>query len=71
MERQVREALIWGASGGMGSAVVDALHKRDWVVHTASRSDQSPSANGGVALSFDTEREDSVRSEERRVGKEC
>lgn len=62
MERQVREALIWGASGGMGSAVVDALHKRDWVVHTASRSDQSPSANGGVALSFDTEREDSVRT---------
>lgn len=58
----MREALIWGASGGIGSAVSVALHRRDWVVHTASRSGQSTSANGGVALCFDAEREDSVRT---------
>lgn len=31
------EALIWGASGGIGSALVDLLLERDWQVYAAAR----------------------------------
>lgn len=38
-----KQALVWGASGGIGSAVVNRLKQDDWIVSAASRSaDRNP-----------------------------
>ncbi len=47
------EALIWGASGGIGGALVRALKGRGWAVYGAARDERRVPAEADGAVAFD------------------
>ncbi len=49
------DALIWGASGGIGSALVKALKRRGWRVLAAARSISNLPAEADVTVHFDAD----------------
>ena len=48
-------ALIWGASGGIGSALVNTLKENDWQVYGVARHDERITDNADVAIHFDAD----------------
>ncbi len=49
----MQDALIWGASGGIGAALVRVLAARDWRVFGAARQTERVPAEAAFALPFD------------------
>ncbi len=47
------DALIWGASGGIGSALAQLLQERGWRVHAAARHEGSIPAGVDTRLTFE------------------
>lgn len=54
------EALIWGASGGIGGALVTALKSANWRVFAAARDQARIPAGADVRLPFDAAAESSI-----------
>jgi NAD(P)-dependent dehydrogenase (short-subunit alcohol dehydrogenase family) len=47
------EALIWGASGGIGSALVEELARQGWKVYAAARNEAAVPASAAAVFEFD------------------
>ncbi|MCU0512109.1 MAG: SDR family NAD(P)-dependent oxidoreductase [Anaerolineae bacterium] len=66
----VSEALIWGASGGIGQALVHTLKEAGWRVHAAARhTDQIPAAADTVC-EFDAASEASIQQAVMQVAQQ-
>ena len=63
-------AMIWGAGGGIGRALVEALHDRGWSVVAVSRHDESP-ADVAVSLAADVSDNFSVQRATLSAGQEA
>jgi 3-oxoacyl-[acyl-carrier protein] reductase len=64
------EALIWGASGGIGSALVTELKQAQWKVYGAARNTSAIPSQANLALSFDADYEHGFESATMRVAQE-
>ncbi|MEM6283641.1 MAG: SDR family NAD(P)-dependent oxidoreductase [Chloroflexota bacterium] len=54
-------ALIWGASGGIGSALVKTLKANGWQVHAAARSTDNIPAEADETYTFDASQPESYK----------
>ncbi len=63
-------ALIWGANGGIGRALVQALKAQDWAVVAISRHEDALADLADVSLSADVAEAFSVRQAVLRAGQE-
>jgi 3-oxoacyl-[acyl-carrier protein] reductase len=61
------DALIWGASGGMGRALTEVLHERGWRVFGAARHPEEIPDLVELALDFDATSEMSIQQAVMRV----
>lgn len=61
------DALIWGASGGMGRALTEVLHEKGWRVFGAARHPEQISNVVELALDFDASSEMSIQQAVLRV----
>lgn len=64
------EALIWGASGGIGGALVRRLKADGWRVFAAARDESRIPSNADVSLHFHASQEYTFREVAMRVGME-
>lgn len=55
------DALIWGASGGIGGALVRMLKQQGWRVLAVARSISSVPTGADITLSFDADQPDTFR----------
>jgi NAD(P)-dependent dehydrogenase (short-subunit alcohol dehydrogenase family) len=55
------EALIWGASSGIGRALVTTLHQQGWTVFAAARNTANNPAEADLNVEFDAASESSVK----------
>ncbi len=65
------EALIWGASGGIGSALVTTLKGEGWRVYGAARNTAVIPLECDLALDFDADYEHSFEAVTMRVAQEA
>ncbi len=63
-------ALVWGASGGIGSALVDLLKARDWTVYAAARHEERIPDVADETYSFDAGDVQSIEAVCRFVAQE-
>lgn len=63
-------ALIWGASGGMGQSLVRLLKQHDWQVFAAARSTTQVPDGADAIYEFDASDEFSIQQTMRLVGQE-
>lgn len=54
------EALIWGASGGIGAALTRHLKAQGWTVYGAARTEDKAPSEQDLIVSFDAGRPDSI-----------
>lgn len=64
------QALIYGASGGIGAALVTLLKARDWAVYGAARHAAAIPSSADLALDFDADFEHSYEAVAMRVAQE-
>jgi len=64
------EALIWGASGGMGAALVSLLKREDWRVFAAARDETRIPADADLLCSFEAASAYSFKDAAMRVAME-
>lgn len=64
-------ALIWGASGGMGSALVTLLKQEGWLVYAAARSTEQVPAEADGIYEYDAALEQSYEAVARLVAQEA
>lgn len=55
------DAVVWGASGGIGRALVALLKSEGWRVLAAARREEAVPENTDLRCSFDAQRPDTVR----------
>lgn len=65
-----QQALIWGASGGIGSALTTLLAESGWIVYAAARNASSVPTGATLTLTFDADYEHSFESAVMRVAQE-
>lgn len=53
-------ALIWGASSGMGQALKNQLSELGWVIHAAARNTSKITGNADYTYEFDTDSPESI-----------
>jgi NAD(P)-dependent dehydrogenase (short-subunit alcohol dehydrogenase family) len=67
-ETKDRKACVFGASGGIGAALCEALSEQGWTVHACSRSGAGPSGEHITAHRFDLGDEMSIAAIAQVVG---
>ncbi len=65
------EALIWGASGGIGSALVSLLKSQGWRVYAAARDEQRVPSEADLVCSFDASDDFSIQQAALQVAQEA
>lgn len=65
-----QQALIWGASGGIGRALTTLLAENGWLVYAAARNASLVPSVAALVLTFDADYEHSFESAVMRVAQE-